>query len=110
MDLKLKDCQDACEEMGLCLALKCCDNYFYAISKKSTCWLIHFDGKDEKCGLIDICTEWNYVDGEFFPYSPKRLFAENTSKEQLKKELNEMFIKLKKAIVQKKKNDIEQDF
>lgn len=110
MNLTLKDCQDACEEMGLCLALRCCDNYFYATTKNCHCWLIHFDVKDEKCRLIDICTEWNYTGGVFVPYSPKRLFAENTSKEQLKQELNEMLIKLKKAIVQKKKNDIEQDF
>lgn len=109
MDLKLNDYRNVCEELGLCLALSCCDNYYYTISKNCPSWLIHFLGSDERCGLIEMSTEWKCIDGEFLPDTPKRLM-ENISKEQLKQELSDMLIKLKKAIVQKKKNDIEQDF
>ena len=109
MDLKLKDILDACEEMGLCLVLKYCDNYYYAHSKNITCWLVHFVGSgDERCGGLEISTEWQNIDGEFIPVLPR--WVENISKEQLKQEIREMLIQLKKAIVQKKKNDIEQDF
>lgn len=68
-----------------------------------------FFGDEEKCVWLKISTEWKYVNGVFLPDIPKRLM-ENISKEQLKQEINEMLIKLKKAKIQKKKNDIEQDF
>ena len=109
MDLKLKDFRDACEELGLIMALRYCDSWYYSISKNCPSWLVHFVGDDEHCGILEISTEWKYVEGEFLPDTPRRLM-ENITKEQLKQELSEMLIKLKKAIVQKKKNDIEQDF
>lgn len=34
MDLKLKDFRDACEEMGLSLALKCGGHYYYSKEEK----------------------------------------------------------------------------
>lgn len=105
--MNLKDFQDACEEMGLSLALQCGGHYYYS-TKNCSHWLLHFVGDEEHCVLLQISTEWKYV-GIFLPYSPKRL-VENISKEQLKQEIKEMLIKLKKAMIQKKKNDIEQDF
>ena len=107
MDLKLKDFRDACEEMGLSLALKCGSHYYYS-TKNCSHWILHFVGDDE-CVWLQISTEWKYANGVFLPDTPKRLM-ENISKEQLKQEIKEMLIKLKKAIIQKKKNDIEQDF
>lgn len=109
MDLKLKDFRDACDEMGLFFALKCCGHYYYSTSKNCSHWLIHFVGNEEQCVFLEISSVWVNVNGEFLPDTPKRL-VENISKEQLKQEIKEMLIKLKKAIIQKKKNDIEQDF
>ena len=108
MDLKLKDFRDACEEMGLSLALKCGGHYYYS-TKNCSHWILHFVGDEEQCVWLQISTEWKYVDDKFLPDSPKRLL-ENISKEQLKQEIKEMLIKLKKAMIQKKKNDLEQDF